>query len=237
MTRFVRPRLPGHDSFRGREEGGTGGGVDAETSDAAGVRRRSLLRAGGAAGFGALAISAVVSGLTPAQATTLPTHHLLPDPATNPVPNPPYPEGLSSAERAHLKTFDELDFDVFSTADWARLGESHAKTVRVHWPDGHYTDGIEQHIADLAALFVWGPDTRIKKHPLRVAMNELTAVTGVMEGTFTRPMPDGKGGFLQPTGLAYAINMATVGIWNNGVMVEEFLFWDNQSFHQQIGVA
>jgi hypothetical protein len=24
----------------------------------------------------------------------------------------------------------------------------------VHWPDGHFTDGIDKHIADLAALFV-----------------------------------------------------------------------------------
>jgi hypothetical protein len=32
--------------------------------------------------------------------------------------------------------------------------------------------------------------------------------------------------------------MATVGIWNKqGVMDEEFLFWDNQTFYQQIGLA
>ena len=28
---------------------------------------------------------------------------------------------LTEVERRHLKTFDELDFDVFSHADWARL--------------------------------------------------------------------------------------------------------------------
>jgi hypothetical protein len=45
-------------------------------------------------------------------------------------------------------------------------------------------------------------------------------------------MADGKGG------KKYAINMATVGIWNSqGVMDEEFLFWDNQTFYQQIGLA
>jgi hypothetical protein len=32
--------------------------------------------------------------------------------------------------------------------------------------------------------------------------------------------------------------MATVGLWNrHGVMDEEFLFWDNQSFYQQIGLG
>jgi hypothetical protein len=201
------------------------------------MERRSMLKGGAAAAFGALAITAVTSGESLAQAATQ-YPGLLPDPATTPVPNPPYPHNLTRAERKHLETFDELDFEVFTHADWARLGESHAQNIRVHWPDGHYTDGIDKHIADLAAMFVWAPDTRIHSHPLRVAKNELTCVTGVMEGTFTRPMPDGNGGFIQPTGKKYAINMATVGIWNRrGTMDEEFLFWDNQTFYGQIGLG
>jgi hypothetical protein len=201
------------------------------------MERRSMLRGGAAAAFGALAITAVTSGDSLAEAAQQ-YPGLLPDPATTPVPNPPYPQNLTRTERRHLETFDELDFEIFTHADWARLGESHAKNVRVHWPDGHYTDGIEQHVKDLAALFVWAPDTRILSHPLRVAKGELTAVTGVMQGTFTRPMPDGNGGFIQPTGKKYAINMATVGIWNRqGTMDEEFLFWDNQSFYSQIGLG
>jgi hypothetical protein len=198
--------------------------------------RRSMLTGSSAALFGALALGAVASGATPAEAATAGT--LLPDPAAGGVVSPPFPKHLTDAERRHLKTFDELDFDVFTHADWARLGESHAKKIRVHWPDGHYTDGIDAHVADLAAMFVWAPDTRVTAHPLRIAKNELTAVTGVLLGTFTRPMPNGKGGFIAPTGKKYAINMATVGIWNRkGTMDEEFLFWDNQTFLAQIGLA
>jgi hypothetical protein len=200
--------------------------------------RRSMLTGSSAALFGALALGAVESGATPAEAATSGHVGLLGDPAAGGVQSPPFPKHLTDAERQHLKTFDELDFDVFSHADWSRLGESHAKNIRVHWPDGHYTDGIDKHIADLAALFVWAPDTRIEVHPLRIAKNELTAVTGVMLGTFTRPMPDGKGGFITPTGKKYAINMATVSIWNRrGTMDEEFLFWDNQTFYSQIGLG
>jgi hypothetical protein len=87
---------------------------------------------------------------------------------------------------------------VFSHQDWSRLGESHAPYIRVHWPDGHYTDGIDKHTEDMAALFVWAPNLRIQAHPLRVAKDNLTAVTGVMKGTFTQPMPDGKGGTIAP---------------------------------------
>ncbi|MDX6200989.1 MAG: hypothetical protein QOJ83_489 [Frankiales bacterium] len=204
--------------------------------------RRSMLKYSGAAALGTLAISAVTSGTDLAFASegeaSQPTPALLPDPATTVVPSPPFPKGLTHEERAHLRTFDELDFDVFTHAEWDRLGESHAQTIRVHWPDGHFTDGLDKHIADLEALFAWAPDTRILQHPLRVAKDNLTAVTGVMRGTFTRPMADGKGGTIAPTGKAYAINMATVGIWNrSGVMDEEFLFWDNLTFYQQIGLA
>ncbi|MGH1551465.1 hypothetical protein ACRAWF_02500 [Streptomyces sp. L7] len=63
-------------------------------------------------------------------------------------------------------------------------------------------------------------------------------MTGVLKGTFSRPMPDGKGGFVRPTGRSFAVNMVTVGLWNKlGVMDEEFLFWDNQTFNQQIGLT
>ncbi|MDQ1749006.1 MAG: hypothetical protein QOE71_62 [Pseudonocardiales bacterium] len=208
------------------------------------IDRRSMLKFTGAAALGTLALNAVASGTDLAFADGSPeppqpaSVALLPDPATTVVPNPPYPKGLTHEERTHLVKFDELDFDVFTHAEWSRLGESHAKNIRAHWPDGHFTDGLDKHIADLAALFAWAPDTRILEHPLRVAKDNLTAVTGVMRGTFTRPMADGKGGHIPPTGKAYAINMATVGIWNrSGVMDEEFLFWDNLTFYQQIGLA
>jgi hypothetical protein len=141
-------------------------------------------------------------------------------------------------ERSHLEIFDELDFDVFSHHDWERLSESHAQNIRVHWPDGHYTDGIDKHAADMAALAAWAPVVRIEVHPLRVAKDNLTAVMGVMKGTFTQPMPDGKGGTVAPTGKAFAINTCTVGIWNNqGRMDEVSLFWDNQIFYKEVGLA
>jgi len=33
------------------------------------------------------------------------------------------------------------------------------------------------------------------------------------------------------------IQMATIGHWKNGVMDEEYLFWDNQEFMKQIGLG
>ena len=49
------------------------------------------------------------------------------------------------------------------------------------------------------------------------------------------PTPDGK--TIAPTGKAFKLAMCTVGHWKNGVMDEEYLFWDNLSFMKQIGLA
>jgi predicted ester cyclase len=136
-----------------------------------------------------------------------------------------------------LKTFDELDFVVFSNQEWTRLHESHSKDVKVNWPDGHYTLGIDKHIEDLKAMFVYCPDTSIKVHPVKVGSGEYTAVIGVMTGTFTKPMPIGDGKFIQPTGKSFSINMCTVGHWKDGVMIEEWLFWDNATYMKQLGIG
>ena len=139
--------------------------------------------------------------------------------------------------RKNLDTFDTMDFEVFSRQEWRRLHESHSHDVKVNWPDGHYTTGIEQHIKDLDAMFVYAPDTSIKQHPVKIGSDDFTAVIGVMTGTFTVPMPIGDGKFIEPTGKGFNITMCTVGHWKDGIMIEEWLFWDNATYMKQIGLA
>ena len=82
--------------------------------------------------------------------------------AEHPTTPAPAPERQARAVERNLKTFDTLDFDVFSNQKWERLHESHAKDIVVTWPDGHETRGIDRHIEDLKALFVFAPDITIK---------------------------------------------------------------------------
>ncbi len=112
----------------------------------------------------------------------------------------------------HLKTFDELDFDVFSNKKWSRLHESHSKDVKVNWPDGHSTLGIEKHIEDLKTLFVFAPDTSIKVHPVKFGSGEYTSVIGVMTGTFTKPMPIGTGSSFSPRARSSPFSCALLGV-------------------------
>ena len=140
-------------------------------------------------------------------------------------------------EQEHLTTFDDLDFNVYSGQKWDEFHKSHAADIVVHYPDGHTTTGLEEHLAELKPQFVFAPDTRIKVHPIKIAQGNWTAVAGVMEGTFSQPMPTPDGKTIAPTNKVFKLDMVTIGRWEDGVMAEEWLFWDNQTFMKQIGLA
>ena len=99
-------------------------------------------------------------------------------------------------------------------------------------PDFH-----PQHIDMLTPMFAFAPDTKITSHPVKFGTGEWTSVIGEMEGTFSKPMPIGNGKTIPPTGKKFKLSMCTVGHWKDGKMIEEYLFWDNQSFMKQIGLG
>lgn len=146
-------------------------------------------------------------------------------------------EKTRQIEQANLANFDDLDFNVYSKQRWDELSKSHAPDITVHWPDGRTTTGIDVHIEDLKAMFVFAPDTRVEVHPIKIASGDWTAVSGVIEGTFSQPMPTADGKTIAPTGKPFKLDMVTLGHWKSGVMTEEWLMWDNLSFMKQIGLA
>ena len=107
-------------------------------------------------------------------------------------------------------------------------------------PDGHTTKGLDKHIDDLKWMFTFAPDARVTEHPVRFGTQdaEWTAVTGWIEGTFSKPMTLPDGSTVQPTGKTFRIPMATIGHWNKaGSMSEEYLVLDNSALMQQIGAG
>ncbi|WP_255326438.1 ester cyclase [Sphingobium sp. EM0848] len=154
-------------------------------------------------------------------------------------PAPAIP-GMPETLAKNLRTFDDLDFRVYTEQKWEDLHKSHAQNIIVHYPDGHTTIGIPDHIKELKFMWTFAPDNRITEHPVRfgTAEGEWTSVMGYLDGTFTKPMVLADGKVIQPTGKAYHLPMATLGHWNKeGSMSEEYLFWDNATLMQQIGVT
>jgi hypothetical protein len=48
-------------------------------------------------------------------------------------------------------------------------------------------------------------------------------------------LPDGT--VIEPTGTSFDVLCSTAAMWRSGQIVEEFLFWDNGTFLDQIGLA
>lgn len=143
----------------------------------------------------------------------------------------------TAEQTKNLATFDDLDFRVYSGQKWDEFPKSHAEDILVHYPDGTTTTGLAAHIDKLKPQFAFAPDTTIKQHPIKLADGNFTAVQGIMEGTFSAPMDMGNGKVIQPTGKPFKLEMITIGRWENGVMVEEWLYWDNAAFMTQIGLG
>ena len=142
----------------------------------------------------------------------------------------------NDAVTEHLKIFEELDFEAYNKQKWHKFSESHAEDILVTYPDGHQTKGLKDHVDEPKPQFVFAPDTKITAHPIKFGTDEWTCVTGVMTGTFTKPMPTPDGKSIPPTGKSFKINMVTIGHWKNGKMIAESFFWDSLDFMKQIGV-
>ena len=138
----------------------------------------------------------------------------------------------------NLMKFDTLDLVIFSHQQFDRFKESHAEDIIVTWPDGHETTGLARHLEDMKAMFVPTPDLTIPEHPIKIGNGHWTAVVGRMTGTFSKPMPIGNGKNVPPTGKKIDMLMTTIGHWTDaGVMDHEWLFWDNQTYMKQMGLA
>lgn len=147
-------------------------------------------------------------------------------------------KGEPEQVQANLKRFDRLDFEAYSQRKNMKLfREIHCPDVKVVFPDGRTTQGIDQHVTDIDGLFNGTPDSRITAHPIAFGSGEWTVTTGVMEATFSEPMklPDGQ--TIAPTGNKVRMPMATIAKWKNGCIAEEHLFWDNAEYMKQLGLT
>jgi ketosteroid isomerase-like protein len=139
--------------------------------------------------------------------------------------------------QANLKRFDQLDFEAYSERKNMKLfREIHCPDVKVVFPDGRTTEGIEQHVADINNLFNGTPDNRITAHPIAFGSGEWTVTTGVMEATFSEPMKFSDGKTIAATGKKVKMPMATIARWKKGCIAEEHLFWDNAEYMKQLGL-
>jgi len=138
--------------------------------------------------------------------------------------------------KAHLKRFDSLDFQFYNNQQWEQFNLSNHDGITVFYPDGGLSLGLPTHIDNLKQLFAYAPDTKIINHRVAFGGDDWTAVVSEIQGTFTDTMstPDGK--VHLPTNKPFKFMTCTVAHWQNGKMMDKYLFWDNHAFMKQIGI-
>jgi hypothetical protein len=102
----------------------------------------------------------------------------------------------------HLAAFDQLDFKAWNDRNWDLFRQLHTDNVKVVG-FGQATEGIDDHVAWAKAFIAANPASKILAHPIRIGADNWTTVTGLMNDGST---------------------MATIARWENGRVVEEYLF-------------
>ncbi len=107
----------------------------------------------------------------------------------------------SEQAKQNLALFDQLDFEAWNNRDWDLFRKLHAENVIVAG-FGQKTENVEDHLAWAQAFIKQVPDSKIDAHPIRIGAGDWTAVTGTSGGSTS----------------------ATFARWENGQIVEEYLF-------------
>jgi len=106
-------------------------------------------------------------------------------------------------EKANLERFDKLDFEGWNNRNWTLFSDIHGHDVKVVDFNGNVTKGLDQHLKWAKNAVAVQPDSKILSHPIKIAAGNWTAVTGLLHGNIT---------------------MITLAHWNDGKIVEEYLF-------------
>lgn len=143
-------------------------------------------------------------------------------------------EAEKALEEKNLALFDEMDFVAFTNHDIPHIDRLHAEDVLVVNPDLSEIRGRKPHSNDMAYLFQLFPDMAINEHPVKFASGNWTAGLGIAEMTFTKPYMLQDGTTIPPNNKKYKRGMITLAKWKDGKIVEEYIFYDNMSFIQQL---
>ncbi len=137
----------------------------------------------------------------------------------------------------NLKRFGQLDLVAFNNRDWDLIKDIHHEDVQAMGGDGFVSDGmVPAHEWDLKFLFETFPDYRINEHLIKFGSGEWTAGLSSATGTFTEPMKLRDGSIIEPTGKSFELKAITLARWENGRIMEEYIFWDNAHLLNQLGV-
>ena len=138
----------------------------------------------------------------------------------------------------HLKRMKTVD-DALMKGDMETFSNLHAPDTIVHWPGRpEPTRGRAAHQEELMQMGKAFPDMTVQNdpYPVGLAQGEYMCFVSRLRGTFRGPMPGPDGKLIQPNGKTFDIPFSTIARWKNGMIAEEWLFYDNLDLMMQLGL-
>ncbi|XEV01479.1 hypothetical protein FSHL1_006766 [Fusarium sambucinum] len=129
----------------------------------------------------------------------------------------------------------QVSDDAFIARDLAHFNHHENSTM-------YYTGGVfmnlTQHLEDMRLLYSIYSDGAPHNHDYRISFGEgdWTVVLAQVSGTQDGPLPSLQGTLLPPTNKKIHMDLMTIARWNNGWMMEEYLWSDNPFMYRQVGV-
>jgi hypothetical protein len=140
----------------------------------------------------------------------------------------------------NAQRMQKLD-DAWNGRDWDTFDSYHDHhSVAVHWPGQESpTLGGHDHRAEAIRFCNAFPDNRVHNQPYDILFGDgdFTCFVTRFTGPFTAPLELPDGTTIQPTGKSFDVLYSTTAKWDNGKIVDEYLFYDNGTFLAQIGAG
>ena len=138
---------------------------------------------------------------------------------------------------ANLVRVDSLDLIAFNKQDTDLLYKFYNDSVVAVDPDGNSVVGSIAHMKELKDMFDQIPDIKIISHQAKFGSGDWTCVTGMLSGSSTKPTKGLDGKPIPATGKNFVIPFCMVANWKAGRIVEQRLYWDNQSMLKQMSTG
>lgn len=126
----------------------------------------------------------------------------------------------------------QVSDDAFVARDLARF--NHDEDIKVY--QGGIIRNLTEHLADIQLVYST-TDLKLHNHDYKIIFGEgdwtvaVESVTGIQNG----PLTGLTGNYLPPTNKPVDYDLMTIARWNNGWMMEEYLWSDNPLMYRQLG--
>lgn len=129
----------------------------------------------------------------------------------------------------------QVSDDAFIARDLAHFNHHPNSTM---YYSGGVVMNLTEHLEDMRLLYSIYSDGTPHNHEYRIIFGEgdWTVTLAQVSGTQDGPLPSLQGTLLPPTNNKVNMDLMTIARWNNGWMMEEYLWSDNPLMYRQMGV-